>query len=199
MTLAIGQHKDNSSGLRKMLHSKTSAVGKSGTEVTCLASEIETLYNTPKLELNDGTCVTCGVKCCLDLAAVRGMRSCRGKAAALCACRGKAGRQMLPGDDDIPALLDSTVDDAAAWSHAYSILRKHCSYGSELMSYSSLRDAAHCPPPDYNFSTPWSCSHCEKAVFTSWADYNAQKAALEELKEQADSGDELAEKLYNKT
>eukprot|EP00965_Chrysotila_dentata_P076878 2538195-Pleurochrysis_carterae.AAC.1 len=77
LTLAIGQHKDNASGLSRLMHSKDAVVGKDGVEVTCLATEIEKLYNTPQLTPNDGSLDQCGIKCCLDLAAVRGMRSCR--------------------------------------------------------------------------------------------------------------------------
>eukprot|EP00965_Chrysotila_dentata_P141682 4682425-Pleurochrysis_carterae.AAC.1 len=66
------------------------------------------------------------------------------------------------------------------------------------MSYHSLRDAAHFPPPEYDFSEPWRCSHCEKKLFVSWADFHAQKTAHEELRESAEAGDEAAEKLYNK-
>eukprot|EP00965_Chrysotila_dentata_P164646 5435929-Pleurochrysis_carterae.AAC.1 len=46
----------------------------------------------------------CDVRCCLDLAAARGMRCSRGKTACLCACSGKKGRQQLPGDGDIPSI-----------------------------------------------------------------------------------------------
>eukprot|EP00965_Chrysotila_dentata_P074399 2457337-Pleurochrysis_carterae.AAC.1 len=48
--------------------------GKAGRGVTSLASEIEQLYTTPSPNLLDGSSVRCGVRCCLDLAAVRGMR-----------------------------------------------------------------------------------------------------------------------------
>eukprot|EP00965_Chrysotila_dentata_P160037 5284698-Pleurochrysis_carterae.AAC.1 len=74
LTLAIAQHKDDATGLPKMLHSKLSALGKAGRNVTCLATEIEQLYRCPRLDLLDGTHVQCGIRCCLDLAAVRGMR-----------------------------------------------------------------------------------------------------------------------------
>eukprot|EP00965_Chrysotila_dentata_P184001 6075477-Pleurochrysis_carterae.AAC.1 len=69
LTLAIGQCKDDMNGLPKMLHNKSAAEGKEGVCVTCLADEIETLYNRPRLELLDGSEVDVGIRCCLDLAA----------------------------------------------------------------------------------------------------------------------------------
>eukprot|EP00965_Chrysotila_dentata_P205546 6183023-Pleurochrysis_carterae.AAC.1 len=83
LTLTIAQHKDDATGLPKMLHSKLSVTGHEGRNVTCLAAEIEQLYSNPVLALLDGSLVRCGVRCCLDLAAVRGMRGVRGKGAAL--------------------------------------------------------------------------------------------------------------------
>eukprot|EP00965_Chrysotila_dentata_P137791 4558808-Pleurochrysis_carterae.AAC.1 len=65
------------------------------------------------------------------------------------------------------------------------------------MSYESLCDAAHCLPLDYDFSQPWVCSHCKEAVFASWADFYAEDAH-EQLREQAEGGDEVAEKAYRK-
>eukprot|EP00965_Chrysotila_dentata_P111614 3690341-Pleurochrysis_carterae.AAC.1 len=76
-----------------MLHPKDSVAGKGGKGVSCLAMEIEQLYSSPFLELLDGSSVRVGIRCCLDLAAVRGMRGVRGKGAALCGCQGKEGRQ----------------------------------------------------------------------------------------------------------
>eukprot|EP00965_Chrysotila_dentata_P164715 5438693-Pleurochrysis_carterae.AAC.1 len=157
LTLAIEQCKDDMTGLPKMLHNKSAAEGKEGICVTSLAEEIEMLYNRPRLQLLDGSEVDCGIKCCLELAAVRGMRSCRGKAAALCSCRGKQGRQMLPDEDGVSALLDG--DDLAAWRAASAILEEHCTFGSELMSYLPLLDAAHCPPHGHDFTKAnWKCS-----------------------------------------
>eukprot|EP00965_Chrysotila_dentata_P128840 4259937-Pleurochrysis_carterae.AAC.2 len=125
------------------------------------------------------------------------MRACRGKAAALCNCRGKAGRQMVPGDEGIPSLPDG--NHLAAWQQVELILKKQCAFGSDLMSYSSLLDAAHCPPPDHDFTrSAWRCRHCERDVFSSWEEFNLEKEALKELKERADGGDERAAKMYSK-
>eukprot|EP00965_Chrysotila_dentata_P139758 4620463-Pleurochrysis_carterae.AAC.1 len=87
-----------------MLHVKHSARSSDG--VTCLASEIEQLYCSSVLDLLDGSRVRVGIRCCLDLAAVRGMRGVRGKGAALCGCQGKEGRQRVPGEDEIPCVGD---------------------------------------------------------------------------------------------
>eukprot|EP00965_Chrysotila_dentata_P206800 6183754-Pleurochrysis_carterae.AAC.1 len=197
LTLAIGQYKDDAGGLPKLLHSKTAAEGKGGIGIDCLASEINGLYTRPRLQLNDGSVVDCHLRCCLDLAAVRGMRSCRGKAAALCNCRGKPGRQMLPGDDGIGAIPNG--DDLPAWRLAQQLLEQHCGFGSNIMSYASLLDAAHCPPPDHDFTlSPWRCRHCEIDVFYSWKDFKAAKAELQALKDLSDGGDKDAEKQYLK-
>eukprot|EP00965_Chrysotila_dentata_P207394 6184072-Pleurochrysis_carterae.AAC.1 len=103
LTLAVGQYKDDARGLPRLLHEKHSAAGKRGNAVACLAAEIEALYTNPSHTLLDGSVVRVGIRCCLDLAAVRGMRACRGKAAALCNCRGKAGLQTVPaGVEGIP-------------------------------------------------------------------------------------------------
>eukprot|EP00965_Chrysotila_dentata_P216618 6189478-Pleurochrysis_carterae.AAC.1 len=85
-TLAIGQHHDDSHGLPLIMHRKQAAEGKAGDEVTCLAEEIAALYKSNSLVLEDGQAIRCNVRCCLDLAAARGMRRCRGKAACLCGC-----------------------------------------------------------------------------------------------------------------
>eukprot|EP00965_Chrysotila_dentata_P077382 2554667-Pleurochrysis_carterae.AAC.1 len=69
LTLAIAQHKDDALGLPKMLHAKNSADGKDGRGITCLAAEIEQLYDSPLLELWGGSSVRCGIRACLDLAA----------------------------------------------------------------------------------------------------------------------------------
>eukprot|EP00965_Chrysotila_dentata_P089255 2947516-Pleurochrysis_carterae.AAC.1 len=42
------------------------------------------------------------------------------------------------------------------------------------------------------------CSHCKEAVFASWADFYAEKDAHEQLREQAEGGDEVAEKANRK-
>eukprot|EP00965_Chrysotila_dentata_P040233 1335619-Pleurochrysis_carterae.AAC.2 len=72
-----------------------------GTGDSSMAEDIALLYKAKSLVLNDNTAVRCDIRCCLDLAAARGMRSCRGKAAFLCACQGKEGRQQLPGDGTV--------------------------------------------------------------------------------------------------
>eukprot|EP00965_Chrysotila_dentata_P052419 1738825-Pleurochrysis_carterae.AAC.1 len=194
LSAANAMPKDNSRGLVKILHKKSSLADSRG--VTCLAEELAQLYKAPLLELLGGEQVVCSDRCCLDLAAVRGMRGVRGKGAALCGCQGKEGRQKVPGEDSIPAVGDG--DDVATWLAALEVLRSHCSYGSPLMAYESLRSTAHVPPVDYDFSQPWHCTHCDRDVFSSCAEYDSAVQALNNLKAQADSGDEKAEKQYAK-
>eukprot|EP00965_Chrysotila_dentata_P002857 92842-Pleurochrysis_carterae.AAC.1 len=80
-TLTIGQHHDNTSGLIAMMHRKRAAVNKSSAIVTSLAEDINELHRSGTIMLQDDRTVKCNIRCCLDLAAARGMRSCRGKAA----------------------------------------------------------------------------------------------------------------------
>eukprot|EP00965_Chrysotila_dentata_P019968 661401-Pleurochrysis_carterae.AAC.1 len=80
-----------------------------------------------------------------------------------------------------------------AWVAARQILTRHCAFGTELMSASSLRDAAHVPPMSWNPSAgPWHCRHCDRDIFVSWAEYEAEKASLSKLKAEKDSVDEVA-------
>eukprot|EP00965_Chrysotila_dentata_P055549 1842847-Pleurochrysis_carterae.AAC.2 len=196
-TIAIGLHKDDSSGLPSMMHNKSVHAGKDGLEVTCLAEEIELLHRERRLKLLDGRVVPCDVRCCLDLAAVRGMRGCRGKAAALCGCRGKEGRQSLPGEDGIPAIPDG--ESLSTWAAARQILATHCSFGSSLMSSASLRDAAHVPPSSWDPGAgAWHCRHCNRDVYSSWEEYKADKAALQALKAAKADGDKTAGKEVDK-
>eukprot|EP00965_Chrysotila_dentata_P263459 6214835-Pleurochrysis_carterae.AAC.2 len=164
-----------------MLHHKRQ-LSQSGDAMseTCLAAEIEQLYSSPVLDLLDGSRVRCSIRCCLNLAAVRGMRGIRGKGAALCGCQGKEGRQRLPGDDGIPCIGEG--NDLATWHDTESVLKSHCTFGSELMQYNSLRSAAHTPAAEYNFSTPWRCSHCDEDVFSSEAEFKAAQSELEALR-----------------
>eukprot|EP00965_Chrysotila_dentata_P070931 2344340-Pleurochrysis_carterae.AAC.1 len=77
------------------------------------------------------------------------MRSCRGKAACLCACQGKAAKQAYPGDGTIPDIPEG--GDLATWVAACEVLKQHCSYGSSLLSGASLQSAAHIPPSTWDF------------------------------------------------
>eukprot|EP00965_Chrysotila_dentata_P063576 2106370-Pleurochrysis_carterae.AAC.4 len=146
LTLAIAQHKDDACGLLKVPHVKDNVAGKDGKGVTCLAMKIEQLYFSPYLELLDGSSVRVGIRCCLDLATVRGMRGVWGKEAALCGCQGKEGMQMVPGEDWISPISDA--DDLATWINAECILKENCCFGSAVMEYDSLLSAAHIPADD---------------------------------------------------
>eukprot|EP00965_Chrysotila_dentata_P096028 3172662-Pleurochrysis_carterae.AAC.1 len=198
LTLAISQHKDNSEGLPKMLHHKESVEGKEGAGVVCLAAEIEQLYSTPQLQLTDGSSVACGLRCCLDLAAVRGMRGVGGKGAALCGCQGKEGRQKIPGEDGIPEVGNG--GDLATWRESEIVLKEHCTFNSELMHYESVRSAAHIPPEDYDYTTPWHCPHCKKDVFSSRREFDDARAGLASLKASylADDENKEAAAAYDK-
>eukprot|EP00965_Chrysotila_dentata_P216619 6189478-Pleurochrysis_carterae.AAC.2 len=66
------------------------------------------------------------------------------------------------------------------------------------MSYESLRDAAHVPPPDWDFSMPWTCRHCQVAIFRSRQEFNSDMSRLRELQSAADdTGDKAAIKMYS--
>eukprot|EP00965_Chrysotila_dentata_P066942 2216197-Pleurochrysis_carterae.AAC.1 len=181
-----------------MLRPKPALRGGSETSgvTSLLADEIEQLYYTPSLDLLSGARVKIGVRCCLDLAAVRGLREVRGKGAALCGCQGKEGRQRIPGEDDVPSIGEG--DDLLTWKEAHEILKAYCYCDSSLLSYESLRSAAHVPPDDYVYTHPWCCPHCEQDMFFSRDEYEAAVAALQGLKEKVDAGDEAAEKQYAK-
>eukprot|EP00965_Chrysotila_dentata_P050281 1665888-Pleurochrysis_carterae.AAC.1 len=104
---------------------------------------------------------------------------------------------MLPGEDGVAALLDG--DDLAAWRAASAILEEHGMFGSELVSYSSLLDAAHYPPPGHDLSkAKWKCRHFGVDLFSSWEEFKAERAHLLALKERADGGDADAKKAYLK-
>eukprot|EP00965_Chrysotila_dentata_P257084 6212763-Pleurochrysis_carterae.AAC.3 len=180
-----------------MLRRKRAFPGKEG-GVTSLAEEINAIYASNVLHAARREPVACKIRCCLDFAAARGMRGSRGKSACYCGCQGKAGRQMLPGDGVVEGLPEG--NDLEAWEAAQAILRAHCSYGSELMSYTSLRDAVLVPPLDHDFASgPWVCRHCNRSVFASRAEFDSAKAALAELKERGRSGDaDTALTEYNK-
>ena len=126
-----------------MLRKKPHTEGREGVGVTSLADEIEGLIKTKKLQVGD-ECLPCDVKGCFDLAAVRGLTATRGKASALCNCRGKEGRQSLPGDGVTPAIPSG--DFVEVLKLAERILSSGCSYDSVLTQAGSLHEATHVPP-----------------------------------------------------
>ena len=194
-TLCIGQHKDDNKGLQEMLWKKPHVEGKEGVDVSCLAAEIESMVESKKVQLSD-CCLPCDVKGCFDLAAVRGLTATRGKASPLCNCRGKEGRQRLPGDAVIPAI--PAGDSLAVWRVAEKILKEGCTYGDALMSSTSLHEASHVPPRSWDFDRdgPFKCRHCAKAagvneviIWTSWDEVKAAKKELSDLEERWSDGD----------
>eukprot|EP00965_Chrysotila_dentata_P028126 935332-Pleurochrysis_carterae.AAC.1 len=100
---------------------------------------------------------------CLDLAAARAMRACRGKAACMCGCQSMAALQSYPGNVDKISALPSVnlLDD---WRAAEAILQSACSYGTEKTTCTSLKAAAHVPPRHWSFEQQGArrCMHCEK-------------------------------------
>eukprot|EP00965_Chrysotila_dentata_P223466 6193584-Pleurochrysis_carterae.AAC.7 len=158
-----------------MLHANGIVEGKEGVGVVCLAAEIGQLYYRPQLDLSDGSCVACRLRCCLDFAAVRGMRGVRGKGSAPYGCQEKEGRQEETGVE-------------ATWREAEEILRAHCSFNLELMHYESVRSAVHIPPEDSD------CPHCNKDVFSSRDEFeDAHQAGLAALKASYLANDENKE------
>ena len=201
-TLAIGQHKDDNKGLHEMLHKKPHTEGREGVGVTSLADEIEGLIKTKKLQVGD-ECLPCDVKGCFDLAAVRGLTATRGKASALCNCRGKEGRQSLPGDGVTPAIPSG--DSVEVWKLAERILSSGCSYDSVLTQAGSLHEATHVPPRHWDFARdgPFKCRHCAKVaghevvVWRSWEEVVAAKKELADLEKRAQDGDTEAKKALD--
>eukprot|EP00965_Chrysotila_dentata_P118964 3933482-Pleurochrysis_carterae.AAC.1 len=195
MTLAVGQCHDDNAGLGIMLTDKPAAKGGG---FDCLAVEIARLCRDEMLTLKDGTVVRAGIRCCLDLAAARGLRGSRGKTACLCGCRA-AQKQAYPGDNTLEDLPDG--NGIEVWLRARDVLRSKCSWGSDILSYDSLRAAAHVPPQDWKpeFSGPWHCMHCDQDMFTNWAEFDAAKAQLHATKLEADGGDESAANEYVNT
>lgn len=193
VTLAVAQHHDDACGLARIMHEKKLAV-ESTVGAVALALEIEQLYSKPSLTLHDGTTVRVGIKMCLDLAAARGMRGCRGKVACLCSCKGREGRQKLPGDGTIPAI--EAGDSIDCWKTAEAVLQNACAFNSELMSAESLRAAAHLPPSSWDFTAdgPWTCRHCSKVVWRSWTELEAERMHVAELRARADAGEVDASK-----
>ena len=141
---------------------------------------------TLDLDLGDGLglrALPCQPVGCFDLAAARGIRGCKGKAACFCACKGKKQLQAYPGDGTVPSLPDVVGDELAEWKAAEGVLASVCAYDSELMSARSIQAAGHVPPNDHNFEAgPWSCSHCNVVIWRSWAEFAMAKVNLKALK-----------------
>eukprot|EP00966_Prymnesium_polylepis_P148213 3423759-Prymnesium_polylepis.1 len=188
VTLVLGQYHDDAKGLDKMLGPQPGCEG--------IAVEFERLDRAGSINFG-GAEVPCRPKLCLDLAAARGMRKCRGKAACLCACQGKARLPSYPGQTDppIPALPDG--DTEADWARAIEIAEEQCSYGSAKMEYPSLRSAAHLLPEGWDFDRdgPWKCSWCLEVIWTAAGQMEADVARLEALRELAKTDKPAKDKL----
>ena len=135
---------------------------------------------------------------CFDLAAARGIRNCKGKAACFCSCKGKAKLQAYPGDGTVPPLPDVAGDELAEWKAVEGVLCGACDYDSEKMSAASIQAAGHVPPDDHNFeASPWSCSHCKQIIWRTRVEFVEAREALEALKAKAKGDDDAAKKEYN--
>eukprot|EP00965_Chrysotila_dentata_P261876 6214393-Pleurochrysis_carterae.AAC.3 len=191
MTLSVGQVKDNAPGLRLMLGD---GVGKGiGAEIVQL--QVESVIAIDVFIDGEEWCLVqhCQPVGCVDLAAARGLRVCRGKEACLCGCHGAAMLQAYPGDGLLPAI--PAGDSIAVWEEALSTLRSFCSYATDLMSYGSLRAAGHVPPDDWDFTTgAWRCCHCGDEVWYSVEEYKKAVQRLAALAARAADDEEAAKK-----
>uniref|UniRef100_A0A7S2JIX6 Uncharacterized protein n=1 Tax=Haptolina brevifila TaxID=156173 RepID=A0A7S2JIX6_9EUKA len=82
---------------------------------------------------------------------------------------------------------------------AKTLLESGCSWGSELMSKESLREATHRPLETWNPATDgsWWCRHCQKHVWKSWGEVHALEARLAKLRSAVANDDEAAETELN--
>lgn len=90
--------------------------------------------------------VPCEPLLCLDFAAFRGIARKRGKASAVCACRGLASLQSHPGYGGIPDLPKG--DSLADFHTAHAIATSQCAYGTSKLELPSLQAATHRLPVD---------------------------------------------------
>eukprot|EP00965_Chrysotila_dentata_P238411 6202481-Pleurochrysis_carterae.AAC.1 len=145
MTLAVGTVNDNAHGQREML----------GDCITNgIAAEIGELLNSGVIGIaiddaaavdSEGSLVLvnhCSPVACFDLAVARAMRACRGKAACLCGCQTLAALQSYPDDESTPA-VPAVGDSLEEWRAAEAVLHRACSYGTDQMSYKSLKAPGH--------------------------------------------------------
>eukprot|EP00965_Chrysotila_dentata_P131450 4345318-Pleurochrysis_carterae.AAC.3 len=193
MTVAVAAVKDNLHGQRTILgDSSTSGIAAEICELRLIRVLDVDLYDVDAVDGDcDLVCLShCNPLACLDLAAARAMRASRGKCACLCACRGKSQLQAYPGDGSIPPIPDG--DDETTWHAAVSILREHCAYGSDVMSFESLRTAAHVPPEDHDFDAgPWRCCFCDDIIiWSSREEFDAERARVAALEVAAADNDE---------
>ena len=201
MSLAVGQYHDNAAGINAIIGADAP---------TAIADEFSTVAESGELDLeepltlttDDGgevevTCAPCEPVICLDLAAARAMRQCKGKTACVCNCVGKAGLQGCPGVGGRAEMPEG--DDEATWLKAEELLKADCGYGSEIMSYASLQMACHVVPDDFDWSKGgWRCTHAGcagRVVFANLAAYAHARVTLKALREAAAEDDVKAKEL----
>ena len=168
VTLCIGQHHDDSKGLRAMLGPKlaSESAGEVRPAIVGIAAEFATLSDSGELDL-DGQSVPCEPVICLDFAAWRGITVKRGKCSAVCACQGLASLQSSPGANGIPDL--PTGNTVADLNTARAIAQSQCGYGTSQLELPSLQAATHRLPVGWDFQRdgPWHCSWCDEDVWTA--------------------------------
>jgi hypothetical protein len=189
VTLCIGLHHDDGSGLQAMLGPKpaSESAGEVRPAVVGIAAEFAALSDSGVLEV-DGACIPCEPVVCLDFAAFRGITRKRGKCSALCACRGLAALPSYPGANGIPDLPSGdTVDDLHA---ARAIAQSQCGYGTAKLELPSLQSATHLLPEgwDFELNGPWHCSWCDEDVWTEFGQQTAFQLKLAALRARAASG-----------
>eukprot|EP00965_Chrysotila_dentata_P046738 1552156-Pleurochrysis_carterae.AAC.1 len=203
MTLAVGQCHDDNAGLGIMLADKPAATGGG---FDCLAVEIARLYCDEMLTLKDGTVVHVGIRCCLDLAAARGLRGSRGKTACLCGCRA-AQKQAYQGDNNLEDLPDG--NGIEVWLPRDVPLRSKCSLVQLGDRHSQLQFAAGCCARSSTrleargyprlAGLGAACTVTKTCSPTGPTFIDAAKAQLHATNLEADGGDESAANEYVNT
>ena len=133
-----------------------------------IAAEVNGLIATQCLECPSfpDQAVPVRVRGCFDLVAARGIRGGRGR----CACHVEAATAER---FDTPPITDQTT-----WNEAAKMLQKR-----PTLTAAGLRDDAHTPPEDWDWTHPWRCKrpgcHVE---FTSLAEFREARAAFRVLK-----------------
>ena len=192
VTICIGLHKDDGSGLAAMLGPKeaSESAGEQRPAIPGIAAEFQRLSDAESLDMGGGEYISCEPVVCLDFAAFRGLTRKRGKCSAVCACRGLVQLQSRPGANGIPDLpAGDTVEDLHA---ARAIAQSQCGYGTSKLELPSLQAATHRLPDGWDFERdgPWHCSWCDEDVWSAPGQQLAAEIKLAALR--ARSGLHLA-------
>ena len=190
VTLCIGLHHDDGKGLSAMLGPKeaSESAGEQRGAVVGIAEEFRQLSDGGVLDMGGGEAIPCEPVVCLDFAAFRGITRKRGKCSAVCACRGLASLQSYPGANGIPDLPEG--DSIADFRAAQAIAQSQCGYGQTIMELPSLLAATHRLPKGWDFERdgPWSCSWCQKVIYTAPGQQLAMEVRLAALRARVAAG-----------